>query len=158
MTIITLGIDLGKTLCSLAGLDEEGRVVLRKRRSRATAGGSGSALFRLTGKTCGVISCLAWQPEGSGNRPAGHPANLRAPYRRAKQPHTGQPGFGGGIQGSVLGRRAGDRRDERDEGHQAQQEQWPRALPQRRRTGAGVAGAREARVPADDGFVTLYLS
>ena len=31
MTIQTLGIDLGKTLCSLAGLDAAGRVVLRKR-------------------------------------------------------------------------------------------------------------------------------
>ncbi len=39
MTIVTLGIDLGKTLCSLAGLDEEGRVVLRKpmRRDRLLA-------------------------------------------------------------------------------------------------------------------------
>ncbi len=34
MTIVTLGIDLGKTICSLAGLDEAGRVVLRKRMRR----------------------------------------------------------------------------------------------------------------------------
>ena len=34
MTIVTLGIDLGKTTCSLAGLDEAGRVVLRKRMRR----------------------------------------------------------------------------------------------------------------------------
>jgi hypothetical protein len=31
MTIVTLGIDLGKTVCSLAGFDEDGRVVLRRR-------------------------------------------------------------------------------------------------------------------------------
>ena len=31
MTMMTIGIDLGETVCSLAGLDEEGRVVFRKR-------------------------------------------------------------------------------------------------------------------------------
>src|SRR5258706_12460570 len=31
MNIVTLGIDLGKNSCSLAGLDESGSVVLRRR-------------------------------------------------------------------------------------------------------------------------------
>jgi hypothetical protein len=31
MSIHTLGIDLGKTVCSLAGLDASGRVVLKRR-------------------------------------------------------------------------------------------------------------------------------
>ncbi|MEM7400298.1 MAG: IS110 family transposase [Pseudomonadota bacterium] len=36
MTIVTLGIDLGKSLCSVAGMDADGRVVLRRRVRRAT--------------------------------------------------------------------------------------------------------------------------
>jgi transposase len=35
MATVTIGIDLGENLCSLAGLDEDGRVVLRKRIRRA---------------------------------------------------------------------------------------------------------------------------
>ena len=34
MTIAVLGIDLGKTVCSLAGLDATGAVVFRKRLQR----------------------------------------------------------------------------------------------------------------------------
>ena len=34
MTITVLGIDLGKNTCSVAGLDETGRVVLRRRVTR----------------------------------------------------------------------------------------------------------------------------
>ena len=34
MKIVMLGIDLGKNLCSLAGLDETGAVVLRRRMKR----------------------------------------------------------------------------------------------------------------------------
>ena len=36
MKIVMLGIDLGKNLCSLAGLDETGAVVLRRRIKRAS--------------------------------------------------------------------------------------------------------------------------
>jgi hypothetical protein len=36
MTIVTLGIDLGKNLSSVVGLDADGRVVLRRRVRRAT--------------------------------------------------------------------------------------------------------------------------
>jgi predicted NBD/HSP70 family sugar kinase len=35
MRIVVLGIDLGKNLCSLAGLDETGAVILRRRMKRA---------------------------------------------------------------------------------------------------------------------------
>ncbi len=34
MAITVLGIDLGKNSCSVAGLDETGRVILRKRLTR----------------------------------------------------------------------------------------------------------------------------
>ena len=34
MTVVVLGIDLGKNSCSLAGLDESGAVVLRPRLRR----------------------------------------------------------------------------------------------------------------------------
>lgn len=36
MNIVILGIDLGKNICSLVGLDESGRVVLRRRMRRPT--------------------------------------------------------------------------------------------------------------------------
>jgi hypothetical protein len=36
MTIVTLGIDLGKNLNSVVGLNSEGQVVLRRRVRRAT--------------------------------------------------------------------------------------------------------------------------
>ena len=36
MTIVILGIDLGKNSCSVVGLDESGAVVLRRRMRRQT--------------------------------------------------------------------------------------------------------------------------
>ena len=36
MNIVVLGIDLGKNVCSLVGLDEAGAVVLRRRAKRET--------------------------------------------------------------------------------------------------------------------------
>ena len=36
MKIVMLGIDLGKNLCSLAGLDETGAIVLRRRMKRGS--------------------------------------------------------------------------------------------------------------------------
>jgi hypothetical protein len=38
MKIVMLGIDLGKNLCSLAGLDQMGAVVLRRRLKQASSG------------------------------------------------------------------------------------------------------------------------
>jgi hypothetical protein len=35
MSIVTFGVDLGKTVCSLVGLDAAGTVVMRKRLRRA---------------------------------------------------------------------------------------------------------------------------
>jgi hypothetical protein len=34
MSIVVLGIDLGKNICSLAGLDKTGAVILRRRMKR----------------------------------------------------------------------------------------------------------------------------
>ena len=36
MAIVILGIDLGKNVCSLVGVDEDGAVVLRRRMRRQT--------------------------------------------------------------------------------------------------------------------------
>ncbi len=36
MDIVMIGIDLGKNLCSVAGMDTEGRIVLRRRMRRKT--------------------------------------------------------------------------------------------------------------------------
>lgn len=36
MSIVILGIDLGKNSCSLVGLDESGKVILRRRMRRAS--------------------------------------------------------------------------------------------------------------------------
>ena len=51
-TICVLGVDIGKNLCSLVGLDDSGKVVLR-RRARALdadhAGGKASSLHRCDG-------------------------------------------------------------------------------------------------------------
>ncbi len=44
MQIAVLGIDLGKNSCSVAGLDQEGRVVLRRRMRRDTIMALGSSL------------------------------------------------------------------------------------------------------------------
>ncbi|MFV2033774.1 MAG: IS110 family transposase [Halocynthiibacter sp.] len=48
MTIVTLGIDLGKTICSIAGMDQAGAVVLRKRVQR----------FRLMKFLAGLPPCV----------------------------------------------------------------------------------------------------
>lgn len=48
MTMVTLGIDLGKSVCSLVGMDETGSVVLRKRLRRDRLLGFTSNLARCT--------------------------------------------------------------------------------------------------------------
>ena len=65
MTIVMLGIDLGKNVCSLAGLDEDGRVVLSKRLKR-----EGVVPFIATLPVCGSVYCttlsaLACPPSGA---------------------------------------------------------------------------------------------
>src|SRR5690242_20376127 len=48
MTIVVLGIDLGKNSCSLAGLDASGRVVLRRRLRRSSVEDFVTSLERCT--------------------------------------------------------------------------------------------------------------
>jgi len=56
--IAVLGIDLGKSSCSLVGLDAEGAVVLRKRMRRETAifGKSGEASISASGRSMPSLS------------------------------------------------------------------------------------------------------
>ena len=44
MNIAVLGIDLGKSVCSLVGLDETGAVVMRRRAKRETLVGLAAKL------------------------------------------------------------------------------------------------------------------
>src|ERR1700730_904059 len=45
MTVSVLGIDLGKNICSIVGLDASGAVILRRRAKRETLIGLGAKLF-----------------------------------------------------------------------------------------------------------------
>src|SRR3546814_16157213 len=69
MTIVTLGIDLGKNLNSIVGLDVEGRVVLRRRVSRAP-------LAELAGQpppcTVAMEACCGSHPVGRPLPAQGH--------------------------------------------------------------------------------------
>ena len=59
MTIMVLGIDLGKNSCSLAGLDENGGVVLRRRMRPSTIASFASKLPACTiamEACCGAVS------------------------------------------------------------------------------------------------------
>jgi transposase len=64
MRIVMVGIDLGKTVCSLAGLDENGRVVLSKRLRR-----EGVAPFVSSLPVCGVAmeACCGAHYLGEGS-------------------------------------------------------------------------------------------
>jgi transposase len=57
MTIVMLGIDMGKNVCNLAGLDEKGRVVLSKRLRR-----NGVVPFVSNLPVCGVAMEACWDP------------------------------------------------------------------------------------------------
>ena len=76
MTIVTLGIDLGKNLNSLVGLDAGGRVVLRRRVRRAT-------LADLAGKlspcTVGMEACCGAHHVGRLFAAHGHEVRLMSP-------------------------------------------------------------------------------
>src|SRR3546814_15761240 len=76
MTIVTLGIDLGKNLNSIVGLDVEGRVVLRRRVRRAT-------LAELAGKlppcTVAMEACCGAHHVGRLFAPQGHEVRLMSP-------------------------------------------------------------------------------
>ena len=72
MAIVILGIDLGKNVCSLVGVDEDGAAVLRRRMRRQTVRRHVSA-FKL--KADAAVSEL------SGDR---FPSSLRACGRRRR--------------------------------------------------------------------------
>ncbi|TAN11584.1 MAG: IS110 family transposase [Rhizobiaceae bacterium] len=76
MTIVTLGIDLGKNLNSIVGLDVEGRVVLRRRVRRAT-------LAELAGKlapcTIAMEACCGAHHVGRLFAARGHEVRLMSP-------------------------------------------------------------------------------
>jgi transposase len=76
MGIVTIGIDLGKNVCSLAGLDEEGRVVLRKRMQRAKLI---SFLTRLPPATVAMEACCGAHHIGQHATAAGHQVRLMSP-------------------------------------------------------------------------------
>jgi len=76
MTIVTLGIDLGKNLNSVVGLDETGQIVLRRRVRRAT-------LADLAGKlpacTVAMEACCGAHHVGRQFAANGHEVRLMSP-------------------------------------------------------------------------------
>lgn len=76
MTIVMLGIDLGKNVCSLAGLDEDGRVVLSKRLRR-----NGVVPFVSNLPVCGVAmeACCGAHYLGRRLAAQGYEVRLIAP-------------------------------------------------------------------------------
>ena len=76
MTIAVLGIDLGKNSCSVAGLDETGRVVLRRRLTR-------DGVLRLAaGPPACVVAmeaCCGAHHLGRVMRDQGHEVRLMSP-------------------------------------------------------------------------------
>ncbi len=76
MTIVMLGIDLGKSVCSLAGLDEHGRLVLSKRLKR-----NGVVAFVSSLPVCGVAmeACCGAHYLGRRLADLGYEVRLIAP-------------------------------------------------------------------------------
>ena len=76
MTIAVLGIDLGKNSCSVVGLDETGRVVLRRRVTR-------EGVLRLGAKLPGCVmameACCGAHHLGRLLREQGHEVRLMSP-------------------------------------------------------------------------------
>ena len=76
MSIVTLGIDLGKTSCSLGGLNEQGAVVLRRRMRRET-------ILALTAKlpacTVAMEACCGAHHLGRLFAAQGHTVRLMSP-------------------------------------------------------------------------------
>ncbi len=66
MKIVTLGIDLGKNLSSVVGLDADGRVVLRRRVRRATLAELAHELERCT---VGMEACCGARTMSGGCSP-----------------------------------------------------------------------------------------
>jgi transposase len=76
MTIVTLGIDLGKTLCSIAGMDADGAVVLRRRVRRSTLV---SLADRLGPCTVALEACCGAHHVGRLFAARGHDVRLMSP-------------------------------------------------------------------------------
>ncbi len=76
MTIVTLGIDLGKTLCSIAGMDADGAVVLRRRVRRATLV---SLADKLAPCTVAMEACCGAHHVGRLFAARGHDVRLMSP-------------------------------------------------------------------------------
>jgi transposase len=76
MDIAVLGIDLGKNSCSVAGLDESGRVVLRRRVSRD---GLAGLLAKLRPCTVAMEACCGAHHVGRSAEVQGHRARLMPP-------------------------------------------------------------------------------
>ena len=76
MSIVMLGIDLGKNSCSLAGLDERGAVVLRRRVRRETIV---SLTAKLPGCTVAMEACCGAHHLGRVLAAQGHTVKLMSP-------------------------------------------------------------------------------
>ena len=76
MTIVTLGIDLGKTLCSIAGMDGDGAVVLRRRVRRSTLV---SLADKLAPCTVAMEACCGAHHVGRLFAARGHDVRLMSP-------------------------------------------------------------------------------
>src|SRR5512134_1168556 len=76
MTMMIIGIDLGKTVCSLAGLDEGGRVVFRKRVRRDRLSGF---LANLPPSTVAMEACCGAHHAAREALALGHEARLMPP-------------------------------------------------------------------------------
>ncbi|HZD91829.1 MAG TPA: IS110 family transposase [Pseudolabrys sp.] len=76
MTIVVLGIDLGKNSCSLAGLDASGRIVLRRRLRRSSVEGFVTSLERCT---VAMEACCGAHHLGRVFAARGHTVRLMSP-------------------------------------------------------------------------------
>lgn len=76
MTIAVLGIDLGKNSCSVAGLDETGRIVLRRRLSREGVIG---LCAKLPACVMAMEACCGAHHLGRVLREQGHMVRLMSP-------------------------------------------------------------------------------
>ena len=76
MNIVTIGVDLGKNSCSLAGLDESGKVVLRRRMQPRTIP---SFAAKYAGCTIAMEACCGAHHLGRLLAAQGHSVKLMAP-------------------------------------------------------------------------------
>lgn len=76
MEIVILGLDLGKTVCSVAGLDRDGRVVLRKRVRRDRLG---TLLVNLPRCVVAMEACCGAHHVGRQAQELGHQVRLMSP-------------------------------------------------------------------------------